>query len=180
MRCALFAAVVVAVPRHAHAQISAAPAVEVTAGIGSSTGGTYYERAGTSVDIVVSGRPRASRTALIVAVAVGSESPIAGSDVCLLAAGGGCVPDFPATHSIGALAGWETGAPRQASARLMIGPGYFWGGSASAVGVQGRIDLATRALGPLALIGSARGALLPEFHGARICLWAFALELRAR
>ena len=180
--CAIVVAAALAVgPRSAGAQQRPALAFDVNVGIGAAVGGTFDVRAGPTIDALLSGHVGLPRHGSVIAgLALGAQTPLDGSDVCRLAPGGGCVPNLPTLYSIAALAGWERGAARGASARLMAGPGYYWSDDGKTFGLQARMDLSTPPIGPVALVASMRGAMLPSFHSEAIGLWALGLGLRVR
>ncbi|HXD47332.1 MAG TPA: hypothetical protein VN600_01070 [Gemmatimonadaceae bacterium] len=89
-----------------------------------------------------------------------------------------CLPDFPSFTSIVALAGWEEGRRHAGTARLLAGLGYYRSHDGHNIGAQGRAELATPAAGHLALVGFARGDLLPRVSGGALALWAVGVGLR--
>lgn len=165
----------------ADAQSVSALGVDVTIGGGRAASGTYDARGGPALDAILSGRLRpASRGAIVAALSGGVQGPFGGADDCLINPAGGCMPDAPFFSSIGALLGWESGQPRAASLRVLLGPGYYSSGEGQSGGLQGRLDLGTPALGPLALVLSARGAVLPAFKGETLGLWSLGIGFRVR
>jgi hypothetical protein len=145
--------------------------LEASAGYGSSRGGLYRDRPALAVDATLGWRiSRTARGFMVLALSGGMHGNGSESDICVPAAGGGCVPAHPLFYSLGALAGREWGRGRGASARVLAGPAYYRAfgsdrGGAGTTGLQGRVDLATPAPWRIALIGSLRWAVLPNFRG---------------
>lgn len=160
-------------------------ALDLTLGLSTgSGGGPARGRSGLSADVVVAGPvKRPARGALLGGVALGVQGPIRilGSDVCDYGPGEAapCDPQFPIFFSAAALAGWEVGGRRTGTLRALAGPGYFVEpDSASTLGLQARVDVATPRVLHLALVASARGAILPRYQGRTLRLGAVGVGLR--
>jgi hypothetical protein len=158
------------------------PAVSLDATLGTSgaqTNGLFMTRKtqGQSADVSVALRlrPRSSN-----GFVVGSNASIHGVGpqlaICLPKAGGGCVPGFPSFHVFGALAGWET---RNGVLRATGGPAYAISEEhAGGFGAQARFDLAMPLFRHLALVGSLRGAHMPNVDGDRFSFVALGGGVR--
>lgn len=146
----------------------------------------YAHDGGFAAEAVLARRVRQfSRGALLVGGAAAVHNVIGDSDVCRLAAPPApdvpsvCLPDAPPFSSLTALAGVE--GTFGFAARLLGGPTVFHAGArGTALGVQGRADLATPALFHLALVLSVRGAVIPSFEGGRVRFAAVGLGLAIR
>jgi hypothetical protein len=125
----------------------------------------------------------------MIGVAVGVQSSIAFGDKCQLGRSGQCLDEFPALATVGLLAGSEfrhADASPGATLRLLAGPAYVHlDGHASAkrrstVGAEGRADLATAPLGPIAMVLSLRGTLIPRVQKQTLgaCVLGVGLRLR--
>jgi hypothetical protein len=163
--------------------------LDATLGGGAGVGGDeVYERGGIAADALLGLRLRATRRgALIGAVSAGVQGPLGGSDVCNFGSRGQCLSDFPTLLPLAVLAGWEGQSRRRATLRVLGGPAYVRvdgddsarqrGGAA---GGQGRVDLVTPPLGPVALVGSLRGNVVPAFRGQTLATWAAGVGVRLR
>jgi hypothetical protein len=67
-----------------------------------------------------------------------------------------------------------------ASVRALAGPAYYHVEGAKALGLQARVDLATMPVFRVALVASARGALMPRFRGDRLTLGALGVGVRVQ
>lgn len=192
-RAASILSVLAGAPAVIHAQQLRPVSVDVTVGAGGGVGGgERAERGGAALETLVGVRVRAlSRGALMAGVSAGFQGPLGGSDVCHLGSRGQCLDDFPMLGYVAVLGGWEgartTGPLRGATARVLGGPAFVHveGDDAAApqgntVAAQGRLDLATPPLGPVALVASFRGAVVPRFHGQALGIWGYALGVRLR
>jgi hypothetical protein len=137
---------------------------------------------GIAIDLLAAWRARIIRRGSFV---LGFSATLRGSpvntDECEPAAGGGCVPRFPDTHAVGLLAGVERGIAGRASVRLLGGVARY--GDAdndihTALGIQGRLDLATAAWHRIAFVTSARAALVPNLRGDAYQFGALGFGLR--
>jgi hypothetical protein len=169
-----------ATPLSAHGQRNASPSVGASVGSGYGRGGASFRNRNTlAADAIVALHARpAPGGAVLIGLAAGWQGSIGGADDCLISPTGGCVPDFPSITSIAALIGWEGGRPRGATVRLVSGPGYYHGLGAHTLGLHGRVELATPAPFHVALVGFARGDLLPRLRGDSYALGAAGLGLR--
>ena len=159
-----------------------APSLDVTVGIGTGVGGDFEARGGIAFDALAGLQARtARRGTVLAAVAAGVEGPLVSTDDCVPRPSGGCVPDFPLLYSASALLGWERARSRGPSFRVMAGPGYYRGDAGgAALGLQGRLDVATAPLLRVAIVASLRGVVLPSFRGDALGLAAVGLGLRLR
>jgi len=117
------------------------------------------------------------RGAVIVGAGVGAQS-VFGDALCLFPAGStSCAPDYPDFSWLMAHVGVER--TWGATVRVLAGPAVFRSEKTRTVaGLQGRADVATPALAHLALLLSARGAILPRFQGRRHEMLAFGIGIR--
>ena len=65
-----------------------------------------------------------------------------------------------------------------ATVRVLAGPAVFRSEAENVAALQGRADVATPAFAHLALLLSARGALLPRFQARRNEMAAFGIGIR--
>ena len=171
------------------------PALSLDATVGGGYGfggGELYTRGGVALDALIGLRIRASgRSALLAGVSAGFQGPLAFGDVCHFGSRGQCLENFPILMPVAALAGWEgrtgTGTSPGATLRVLVGPSYVRfdgddraGHRGGAAGAQGRVDLATPPLGPVALVASLRGNVVPRFRDQTFAAWAAGLGLRLR
>jgi hypothetical protein len=165
----------------AAAQSRLPDSVEGSIGMRAGHGGTYVNRGGVAVDGVLAYylRPTSFGT-LLGGVAVGAQSVAPARTLeCLLLPDGGCAPNFPAFFSGSALVGVHYGSTRTASARLWAGPTYHQaleGGAA--LGLLGRLDVATPPWQQMAVVASVRRAVLPSFRGEAVGITSFGVGLR--
>jgi hypothetical protein len=127
-------------------------------------------------------RPAPGRR-LLVGLNSGWQGNLGDDASCRLTPAGECVPEYPSLTSVGALAGWEAGRRRGgggASLRAVAGPAYYHAEGAKALGLQARVDLATMPVFRVALVASARGALMPRFRGDRLTLGALGVGVRVQ
>ena len=174
--------------RHGRVGAQAGPtiAVDLTLGLSSGSGGCPARiRTGLAADaFIASPVKRLARGALLGGMAAGLQGPvqILGTDACYFyepSDPSPCDPKFPIFYSAVALAGWAAGGPQTGTVRALAGPGYFVEpDAASTLGLQTRVDLATPSVLHLALVASARGAILPRYQGRTLRLAAFGLGLR--
>ena len=176
-----------------HAQDPRPLSLDATLGGGAGVGGVeVHSRGGIALDALLGVRLRASgRSAFMAAVSAGFQGALGSGDVCFIGSRGQCLEDFPILIPVAVLAGWEgrtgTGASPGATIRLLAGPAYVHldgddsaGQRGNAAGAQGRVDLATPPLGPVALVASLRGNVVPRFSGQTLGSWAVGLGLRLR
>jgi hypothetical protein len=163
-----------------HAQERPALSVEAAAGLGTGGGGEYSSGAGFVLDAAVALRARLTRRgAVLVGFAVGAQGPPGGGDDCILAPSGRCVPDFPLFYSTAAFLGWEIAGYQGPSVRALAGPAYYRADEGgAALGLQGRVDVATPALLHVALVASVRGTVLPNYRGDALGLVAAVVGVR--
>ena len=165
-------------PARANAQ--SGTSLEVTLGSSTGGGGSYSERGGIALDLLLAMPVRETPAGTLVAgTTAGVHGPIAGDLSCISDPVRGCLPNFPVLISAGAVGGLQRGSAAGASARLLAGPAFFAaqeGGGA--LGLQGRLDAATPPLFHVSLVASLRGAVLPRFQGEALTQGSFGLGLR--
>jgi hypothetical protein len=166
--------------------------LDLTIGGGAGLGGGELdERGGVALDAILAGQLRGANARFpMIGLAVGVQSSLAFGDKCRLGSNGQCVPEFPALASIAVLAGREfrqhAGASPGATLRLLAGPAYVHVDGHSAgkrhntVGIQSRADLATAPLGPVSMLVSLRGMLIPRVRDQTLGAWAMGVGLRLR
>ena len=137
---------------------------------------------GIAIDLLAAWRARIiTRGSFLLGFSATLQGSPANTDECEPAAGGGCVPRFPDTHAVGFLAGVERGIAGRASVRLLGGVARYGDAdddSNSALGIQGRLDLATARWHGMAFVTSARAALVPNLRGDSYQFGALGLGLR--
>lgn len=123
-----------------------------------------------------------SRDHLLIGLGVAAQSVIDGGDDCLLASGGACVPNYPWFRALGVMGGWEARHGAEGSAvRALAGPAVFRSEErATALGLQGRVDVATPPVVHVALTAWGQGALVPRLRSERYSMASFGLGLRVR
>lgn len=156
--------------------------VDVTAGPSVGLGGgVARHRAGIAVDGNAAWRVRSvSGGNVLVGLSGSIQGAIGQNDLCEPAAGGGCVPYFPRFYATAILAGMELVMPHRTSVRFLGGPGYYYSADEGdgALGLQGRIELATAPWHHAAFVASLRGAVLPQFRGTLHGLGALGFGIR--
>jgi hypothetical protein len=182
MRLICFGMLTVALvaPARVEAQQRLRLSFDATLGFGTgSGGGPWNHDDGFALDGLLGARVGGARKVAVLAAVDGGMHAIMGGDDCLLSPSGGCVPDFPILYYGAVLIGVEATAPRRLSLRLLAGPAYFHGDEGgTALGVQGRVDVATPPLAHVAIAASIRGAVMPDFQGDALRVRAFGLGLR--
>jgi hypothetical protein len=167
--------------------------LDVTLGGGAGLGGVeVYARGGVAGDALLGVQlGQAARRAFMAGIGVGFQGLPYGNDICHVGSRGQCLSDFPAFGTVGLLAGLElrsrSGASPGATLRVLSGPAYVHldgddsaGQRGNTAGVQGRVDVATPPLGPLAAVLSLRGTLVPRFRDQTLATWALGVGLRLR
>lgn len=155
--------------------------VDITVGPGVGVGGgVARQRAGLAADGIAAWRVRSVAAGqVLVGVSGSAQVAVGHNDLCEIAPGGGCVPDFPQFYSAVLLAGMEIAMAHGASVRLLGGPGYYREDEGDrALGFQGRVDLATASWHSIAFVASLRGAVLPTFRSTPHGLGALGFGLR--
>ena len=162
-------------------------ALDLSAGISEQRGGETRPVGGVEVAVLFSWRVRpAPLGALVVALAGTAQPrlPLGGSGLedepCGPRRRAGCDPSAPTVRSVGVVGGWELQRGRGASLRLLGGPAYYWLSApwGRTVGLQSRLDLATPTVAHVALLASARGAVLPRVRGERLTHAAYGFGFR--
>lgn len=163
--------------------------LDATLGGGAGIGGNeVYRRGGIAVDALLGMRLRvAGRGALMAGLSAGFQGPVGSSDVCHFGSRGQCLDDFPSISPVAVLAGWEWRREDGVTLRVLAGPSHVRldgddtaGQRGRAAGGQGRVDVAMPPLGPVALVASLRGNLVPAFHGQTLGTWAAGVGIRLR
>ncbi len=165
----------------AAAQQQPALSTEATFGFRVGRGGTYVNRGGAALDVLVGARLRDTPAgALVGGFTVGAQTPVTSSLECLIVGTSGeCAPDFPTLLSTGALLGVQRGRTQGPSVRILGGPMFYHAfGGDSALGVQARVDVATPPVLGTALTASLRTAALPAFRGEALGITEFGIGLR--
>ena len=155
---------------------------EASFGFRVGHGGTYATRSGAAIDVVLGYRLRDTPAGtLIGGLNLGVQAPMT-LDICRVLPSGECAPEFPFFFSGGALLGVQRGSARTASARLLAGPTYYLAHSSSggvgALGLQGRVDIATPSVLHTAVVASLRHSVLPSLRGEAVGITSFGLGLR--
>lgn len=151
---------------------------QASAGLVSAVGGPQARfRTGASLDALVALRVRTLQKGfLVVGLAAGAQGIIARDDVCVIAPGGECTPEFPMFSSIGPVAGWEND---RGTLRLLAGVASFQPDEGGAtLGMNARLDLSTRPWMRLAPVLSLRTSVLPSYEGAMVGMGGIGLGLR--
>ncbi|HZG44388.1 MAG TPA: hypothetical protein VEY93_15665 [Longimicrobium sp.] len=166
-RLAVAAASITCVPVPASAQPGPGPAFDAKISLRTGEGGTYLKRGGFALELTGALPLRqVSAGTLVGGLGMGVESPFWKLTPCVRGPDGYCIPDFPGMIYVGGLWGIERGSRSSGWARALAGPyayGMFTGDKG--VGVQGRVDLATRARGGVSLVASLRQDVLPSVRG---------------
>lgn len=179
--CVVAMCCLVVLPRQSLAQRRVISA-EVTVGTGSGGGGAYGgDRSGTALDALVSSRTITPGFAhAILGVGGGIEGPDAKSNNCLQQPTPSCVPNFPRIYSFGLYVGAEH-VGQFGDVRLMTGPtSYRASGGGTALGIQGRLQLATPTFHRVQLVGSARGGFAWNLDRQNIRLGAVGIGIGVR
>jgi len=145
---------------------------------GSFTKGYVYDDAVAGISADLTFALRLPNTPLVVAANATANGPLAGSDVCYFSPRGGCMPRHPEFAFLGALAGWESASAR---VRVLGGPAYAlarW--EHPAFTIQSRVDVALPIVRHLALIGSLRAMLVPNYDHASYNVPSAGIGLRVR
>jgi hypothetical protein len=163
----------------AHAQQAPLWSLDASLGAaGSFTKGYVYDDAIAGISADLTFALRFPNIPLVVAANATANGPIAGSDVCYFSPRGGCMPRHPEFAFLGALAGWESARAR---VRALGGPAYAlarWEHPAFAI--QSRVDVALPIVRHLALIGSLRAMLVPNYDHASYNVPSAGIGLRVR
>lgn len=156
------------VPIAASAQPEHALSFDAAVSIRTGEGGYYVNRDGFALELTGAFPLReTSAGTLIGGLTTGAQGSFWGGWRCVPDPDGYCSSTFPGMIFVGALLGIERGSPSSGSARAVGGPFYYSMDllGLKGVGVQGRIDLATRTRGRFALVASLRQAVLPSVQG---------------
>lgn len=161
-------------------QDSTSLSVETSIGGGYGFGGSFVNRGALASDVSLALRLHQGRGGgMQIGVARDWQSSVGHDQSCLVAPGGGCVPSLPAFSWAAVLIGWEEGRAPNSTVRVLGGPAYYWSGDRSAIGEQARLEFATSAPFRIALVGFARGDVIPRrVAGNTLALCAIGVGLR--
>jgi hypothetical protein len=178
--CMLCLGAAAALAPAAAAQQSLPVSVDATLGLRMGSGGTYVERTSVAADLLLGvNLGRSGAGTLVGAVTAGVQGAMARDLSCQVGPGGECVPEFPVLLSAGAMVGVSRPAPWGFTTRALAGPAYFRGEEESgALGLQGRLDVATPAILHTSLVVSLRSTVLPDFRGETLGTTSLGLGLR--
>lgn len=169
-------------PAQAVSQSSLGPSLEASVGLSRGVGGAFYQRGGGAADVLFAAPLAESAAGTVVGgLSAALQGPFAVDNICALGPDGECLDSFPLFFSAAALAGVQRGSATGPSARLMAGPAFYVAGDGgrSALGLQGRLDVATAPLLPhTSVVASLRGAVLPSYEGDAVGTVSFGLGLR--
>lgn len=145
--------------------------------------GIVRERSGVLLDVLATGRLRASSRSEFVAGGGASAAMVgaalgASSDDCLLLANGQCARQGNFA-GVNALAGVAYGVG-SGTIRALVGPALYRGADDSSLGFQGRIDASVPLAASLGGGAMLRATRLPSHGGQRLTLWAFGVSLTHR
>lgn len=169
-----------AAPAAAAAQQSFGPSVEASFGVSTGGGGMFTERTGVALDAVVAVPLRqASRGTFVAALTASGNGKPTSELVCQVGPGDACIGQYPTFLSAAIVAGVQQPLGRNASARILAGPGYYQAvDGPDAWGLQGRVDLARPVAPRTAAVFSLRGSVLPSYQGETLRIASLALGLR--
>jgi hypothetical protein len=165
---ALAAASMASAPVAASAQSEPGPSFDAVISIRTGEGGHYVNRDGFGLELTGAFPLRETSAGTLVGeLTTGVEGSFWGGWHCVRHPDGYCRSTFPGMIYVGALWGIERGSSSSGSARALAGPFYYSMDllGLKGVGLQGRIDLATRTRGRLAFVASLRQAVLPSVEG---------------
>ncbi len=174
------AALALALPLNAAAQQTRAVSFDANFGVETvRTSGEYRApHRGSAVDALLAIRLQgAGHGALLAGLSAGTPWGWTSTSICILASNGGCIPTFPQFLKVGALVGWENPG---ATLRAMGGPAYVVAEGRQAFGLQGRVDGAAPISRHLALVGSVRGTVVPNYRGDAFEVYALGVGIRIR
>jgi hypothetical protein len=176
----LAAACAATLPANLSAQRGFGPSIEGSLGAYRGAGGSFVERGGVAMDIVLATPvSRAPAGSVLVGLAGSITGPLAKDLDCVNGPNGECIPDYPTFGSVAAVAGMQRSFGGGFSARALAGPAvYYAAGGDRALGLQGRADVASPVFGHVALVASVRGNVLPDYQGAPLRFAVFGLGLR--
>ena len=163
------------------AQVRPARTFDITAGPGVTFSDQYNSQdAAAAGELTFARRIHpASPVTSVLAVSVGGQVQLSGVDACLVHPGGDCTArDVPSLFHVGLLGGSEflTWLP----VRVLAGPAFYFGEGTKGAGAQVQLDVATPALGRVALLLSGRGSYVARFDGQRLQLGTVGLGLRVQ
>lgn len=177
---ALFIPCLASIGRQAEGQQRPSLSLEATVGgaYGYTTGEYLGDRQGIGLDLMVGARAGAADKRGIV---VGANASLHdGGPHTLIChqstTGAGCIQPFPFFRLAGVLVGWENAAT---TLRVMGGPAWAHAES-GALAWQARLDGALPVVRRLAVVGSVRGTVVPNYQGTLVSLLALGLGVRVR
>lgn len=176
---ALTAIVCAAAPSAASAQ-SFGPSAEASFGPSLGGGGSFIERAGAGLDVVLAVPvARTSSGAVMLGVSGAMNGKMTSELVCVVQPDDSCAPDYPLFFSLGAFAGVQRALGQGLSARVLAGPSFHQAADGDdTFGLQGRVDVAKELGYHTALVAVLRGAVLPDYQGESLHFASFGLGLR--
>jgi len=170
----------VCLPQRTAAQPPPPFSVEATFGpvFGHTAGEYRSDRQGSGLDMMLGARVGASGSrGVVVGANVSLHSGGAQTLVCYLATTrDGCIQPFPFFHVAGALVGWENA---RTTLRVMGGPAWAHA-EGDALAWQARLDGSLSVGWRLALVGSLRGTVVPNYRGDVVTLAGLGLGVRVR
>jgi hypothetical protein len=162
------AACMASAPIEASAQGEPGVAIDAMIRLRTAEGGTYLNRNGFALELTGALPLRQTSAGTFVGgVTMGAQSSFWKQTPCIRGRDGYCIPDFPGMIYVGGLWGIERGSRSSGSARALAGPYYYsmFLGGVKGVGVQGRVDVATRARRRVSFVASLRQDVLPSVRG---------------
>jgi len=150
--------------------------LEVNAGVGTGRSpGEYREnRSGLTADVLLGVSPSSG---WVVAADASMQGAGPVTSICIPSSTGGCVPSWPTFFSTAALLGYE--GSRNPSYRVLIGPAYV-SDESHTIGARARFDVGARLFWRVALAGSLRITIVPDYRGDRFTLYALGIGFRLR
>jgi hypothetical protein len=169
-----------AAPVAAAAQQPFGPSIEASFGVSTGGGGVFIERTGVAVDGVIAvPLGQAGRGTIVAALTASGNGKATSELVCMDTPNGVCVGSYPTFFGAALVAGVQQPLGRNASARILAGPGYYQAvDGPDTWGLQGRVDLARPVAAHAAAVFSLRGSVLPSYEGETLRFASLALGLR--
>lgn len=163
----------------AQAQALPTPLLQLSVGVGSSTGGDYEERQDYVAELLLARPLRASSRGGLLAGLAGGATFVNGSDLtCRLRRDGSCAPIMPRFGYLNAVLGVAR-AGALGTASVALGPGVALGGSGRThPSLQYRVDYSTPARRGVALAIAGRGLAVANVDGATLVLRSVTVGLR--
>jgi hypothetical protein len=183
VRHAMFVAMAV-IPVGVRAQAARTAKMDFGVAVGGGAGGDYRERPVLGIQGLFAIPLDATRGSRIAGLQGGWLGNPASNDKCEIIPGPEtrCRLSFPRFAFVGPFVGAEGGAASGATGRVLAGVSYVHGTrddvSGNTIGLQGRVDGGVHIAGPLALVLSVNGMLMPRFRGDMLSLAWVGLGLR--